>query len=72
MNTKLLSEKQFSRQRERVNGKYIKMNHCDRCDIFVGDYYWSAPNTNSTGLDICLCKKCFDKYYGKKVLQCLS
>jgi hypothetical protein len=43
---------------ERKNGKYAKINPCERCGKSVGVDYWSAMNCNKTGRDVCLCESC--------------
>jgi hypothetical protein len=56
------TQAQSDRQRTRTNGKYSKGNRCEACNKPVGfTNYWSDERCNSTGLGVCLCKKCATK-----------
>jgi hypothetical protein len=56
------TQAQSDRQRTRTNGKYSKGNQCECCKKPVGfTNYYSDERCNSTGLGVCLCKKCATK-----------
>jgi len=51
--------KQRERQEARsANGKYVKLNPCEKCGKSAGADYYSLPDCNETGEGVCLCKKC--------------
>lgn len=69
-----MTDKQVARQKARVNGQYAEMQKCYVCKAFVGDDYWSHPDTDQTINDelLCLCKKCCDKlskYSGTEAIK---
>lgn len=43
--------------------KNDELFNCERCGKPTGGDYYSAPNCNETGVDVCLCQECAEQFY---------